>query len=214
MKTRIALAFGIASSLIASSAFAEDIVGSTGVEKKLRLGAQVDVLPGGTLDAKAQNFDKSFDLTTAYGIGLNFDYDVLPWLSVGLAPRYILNILPEDAGKDDKAIEQWDLRGRVTAHFPVIDKLQAYGFAAPGYSIIHDPNENDPEAPDDPSGFVVAFGGGATYDITPSIYLAGEVGYQLGFQSTSIKNPLNGSSIDMDVTTNFLHIGLGAGARF
>jgi opacity protein-like surface antigen len=196
-------------SLFATSAFADEIAGETSAAKKVSVGAQIDLLPAGTLTLDAPGLNVSSDAGFAYGVGLNASYDLTPNISIGLAPRIIFNIVAKDARDDAPVGKEYDLRARVTAHFPLIDKLQIFGFAAPGYSFLTDTNDKT----DNPSGFVLAFGGGATYDLAPNLFLTGEVGYQLGFQSVTAKD-LSGKDITIDETTDYLSIGLGGGTRF
>jgi hypothetical protein len=199
MKTRIALAFGLAGSLLATSAFAQE---GTAAAPKLTAGAQIDLLPVGTLTLDEADEGTAF----AYGIGASIDYAITPMISIGFAPRYIANVITDNAQDDADAAAELDLRLRVKAQFPVAPALNAYGFLAPGYSIIMLPD--DFEGVDDPAGLVVGFGGGVTYDVAPSFFVNGELGYQIGFQSTSF------AGNDVDFTSDYLHIGLGAGTRF
>ena len=59
------------------------------------------------------------------GVTGTFDYAINPYLSIGIAPRLVLNVKAEgnDSGDAGKEI---DLRARVTGHFPIIPKLEAY----------------------------------------------------------------------------------------
>jgi hypothetical protein len=186
--------------MLATTAFAQDAAGPA---PKMRLGAQVEILPLGTLEASAGGQSSSTDADIAYGIGATFDYDITPNFSIGAAPRFIFNVNGKDS--NDDAGKQLDLRVRATAHFPVAPQIQIYGFVAPGYSIVMLPSG---AGIDDPKGFAIGFGGGLTYDVAPKVFLSGEVGYQLGFQSTKVLDQ------DLDAKTRYLSIGLGAGARF
>jgi hypothetical protein len=196
MKIRIAVFATIASSFVASAALADEL--GAEAAPKVRIGAQVELLPTGSLDSEPDSATPK----VAYGVGLTFDYAITRNISIGVAPRMIFNVIDKDANGD--AASQLDLRARVKGHFPIADKIEAYGFVAPGYSIVMLP---DSEL-DNPAGLVLAFGAGATYDLTPRMFVSGEVGYQLGFQRTEVL----GETVDLG--TSYLHVGLGAGARF
>ena len=119
-------------------------------------------------------------------------------LYVGVAPQLILNV----KGKDDSSSgQELDLFARIMGRYPVADKVQLYGYLAPGFSIIFPP---DLPGVSNPTGFVLGFAGGVSYSITPTLFGSGEVGYQIGFQST-------GGS---DLKTRYLHIGFVIGAMF
>jgi len=210
MKIRIALVASMVGTLFASSAFADEVAGvSASAEKKFNVGVQAEMLPVGSLELGANGKSDTTDLKLSYGVGLNLSYDVTPNISVGLAPRYIFGIQSDEAQGDDTG-EELDLRARLTAHFPVAPGLQVFGFAAPGYSWLLDNSEE--EDFDNPEGFVLGFGGGATYDVSPNLYVSAEVGYQLGFQGFSADTPIG--TVDADTKTNFLDIGIGVGTRF
>jgi hypothetical protein len=208
MKTRAALVVALSGSLLATSAYAQEggvAVTQTAAPQKGRVGVQLELVPTGSLTIKSGPIDESHSAAFAYGVGGTFDYDVTPNISVGLAPRIIFNVIDKDAPSGADADKELDLRARFTAHFPVAPKLNVYGFAAPGYSIILLPSD---ARSDDPAGFVLGLGGGASFDVAPNLYVAGELGYQLGFQSVSYMGQ------SADVTTDLLSISLGAGARF
>jgi hypothetical protein len=213
MKTRIALvalSASLGSLLAAAPAFAADEGGDLAVAQaaappKARAAFQLELVPTGKLGVKATGIDQTYTAAFAYGIGGTFDYDVTPNLSIGLAPRLIFNVINKDAPSGAEAEKELDLRVRATAHFPIAPKLTLYGFAAPGYSIIL---QGDDARTDDPAGFVLGLGGGVTFDVAPRVFLAGELGYQLGFQSVTYMGE------SADVTTDLLSISLGGGARF
>jgi hypothetical protein len=203
VNTRIAFIAGTAVTLLASTAFAQDVESSASVASKASVGAQFELLPVGSfhLAIGEQSMDPS--AAVAYGIGGTFDYAVHEHLSIGVAPRLVLNVVPsEDDGFDeDDDASQLDLRARLKAHTAVAPGVEAYGYLAPGYSILFDDD-------DDASGFAIAVGAGATYDLTPATYLSGEIGYQKAFQGMEVQG------VDVEVNTSYLHLGFGAGTRF
>ena len=196
----------LASTLTAAAASAQEpVLTQTAPAHRSRAGVQLELLPAGKLVFEGGGFDASADTAVAYGITGTFDYDLLPWLSAGVAPRFVFNVIDAQAGDGEESRRELDLRARVTASTGLAGKLRAYGFLAPGYSILLAPSSDRLGTA---SGFVLAFGGGVTYDATPELYLTGELGYQVGFQNVDTGGLVVGAS------TEYLSVGLGAGKRF
>jgi hypothetical protein len=170
--------------------------------KKGSVAVQLELLPSGTLTLSGAGDDVSNDTDTAFALGGNLAFAVHPNFSIGFAPRIIFGVQGEGGTETAK---EFDLRARAELHGAIAPNAQVFGFVAPGYSFLVMPSDFPA---DDPSGLVVAFGAGASVDVTPQVFLTGEIGYQVGFQSTSFQGT------DVDVTTDFLHLGVGAGTRF
>jgi hypothetical protein len=172
------------------------ITGSVAHAEGIELGAQLQVMPfGSEVEVGAGDFSGSADLGTAFGIVGLADFAVHPNINIGAAPRLVFGIKGEDANEDADAATQLDLAARVTGHATVAPKLDVFGYASPGYSLIMIPDNED----DNPAGFILGFGGGAGYAVTPSLSVVGELGYTLGFQGVD----------DVDFATKLLHIGVG-----
>jgi hypothetical protein len=212
MKTRIAFAFGIAGSLFASSAFAQEVAATYQPEAKFSVGAQLEILPGGELTNKIEgggptiDGEQDVDLKAAYSIGGTFDYNVSPYLSVGFAPRLILNITADDVPEGFEASDnkEMDLRFRVKGQYPVIPKLSVYGYIAPGYSMLITESDDI----DNAHGFVIGGAVGASYDISPAVFASAELGYHRAYHSTSVEQ------VDVSAETSLMSFGLGVGTRF
>lgn len=203
-----AATFGFAAT--GSAAFADEAgASSTSTASKMRASAQVELLPTGELEAEVEGDSLSTDAATAYGISAAFDYALTPFLSIGLAPRLVLNVDSDESDDDSDPGKQLDLRARVLAHMPVAPKLEVYGYLSPGYSIAM----FDDEDLDNPKGFSIGGALGASYDVSPAMYLTGEVGYTKAFTSTDIM-VAPGQSVEADLDLSYLHVGLGAGTRF
>ena len=164
--------------------------------------AQVQLVPVGTLAFEAGNVDDSESTEIAYGFGGQVDYWVNDNISVGFAPRVLLNIKPD--GESDSA-SQIDLAARVQYNAPVNEQVKAFGFVAPGYSIL-----SLPDAAGDlsPKGFILGFGGGVRYGLDEKLFVQGEAGYTLGFQGGTEQGT------DYTFKTNLLHLGVGVGSAF
>jgi Outer membrane protein beta-barrel domain len=176
---------------------------SLGESSTMRLGVVLSPMPAGTLKGTAFGVTDSADTKFAFGIMPTFDFSLNQFLFVGLAPQYIFNVKP-DQGDADSA-QELDLRARIGGIAKVADTIRVFGYAAPGYSIIMLPDSAD--GIDNPAGFVLGFAAGAAFDLAPSTYLTGEIGYQVGYQSTKLLNN------DVDFKTNYLHVGVGLGFR-
>jgi opacity protein-like surface antigen len=213
MISRIALASMFATaatSFFASSALAQEASApAAGAASKMRAQAQIEMLPIGSGKASIGGDSTTTDAELAYGISAAFDYAVTPFLSIGVAPRLILNVAPDvDDGGDGDADKEVDLRARILAHFPVAPKLEAYAYVSPGYSIVL-PADSDA---DSSTGFGIGGAAGVTYDVSPSLFVNGELGYQRAFTSTEVM--LGADKIDVDLDLSYFHVGVGAGTRF
>jgi len=207
------LAVGTLATLMSSSAFAEDAAPSGSTDSsKLRLAAQFELLPTGSFSAKVANMDVSADTKVAYGVSAAVDYAVMPYVSVGVAPRLIFNVAakPADGQSDssDSSDTEIDLRARVMAHVPVSPGLELFAAVSPGYTIVTSSADGASNA----TGFAIAGAVGATYDLSPKMFLTGEVGYQRAFTSTDFT--VGAQKVSQDVDVSFMNIGIGAGTRF
>jgi opacity protein-like surface antigen len=222
MKTRLVVSLGFAGSLLASTALAQEgQVEKNAADaqlKRLSLGAQIELVPYGQISAGNDDVDFKEDTAFIYGVGANLDFYLNQYLSIGFAPRFLLNVTTKDQAdeqEDDDALKQLDLRARVKGEFPVSRVAHLYGYVAPGYSLIF-ANDNDfgPVNIDDAKGFVLAFAAGATFDLSANLFLNTEVGYQLGFQQSSASLDGIDGDADFDFKTNNLAVGVGLGTRF
>jgi hypothetical protein len=153
--------------------------------------------------------DQSNDLKFAYGVGITASYVIIPGLSAGIAPQAIFNVIPKNASGD--AAKEFDIMARIAYAYPVIPQLSVGVEVLPGYSIISLPSSMSNQGGvkvDNPKGFVIGFGATAAYDINNMFFANLGVGYQMGFQSTSVA----GSSVDSK--TSFLRILVGGGVKF
>jgi hypothetical protein len=131
-----------------------------------------------------------------------------PYLSIGVAPRLVLNVKPSDGADGADADKEIDLRARITGRLPVAPGVELYASVMPGYSIV----TSSQDGVDSATGFALAGALGATYDLTPKIFLGAEVGYQRAF--TSATESIAGQNLSADLELSYLHVGIGAGTRF
>jgi opacity protein-like surface antigen len=204
------LAAGTLGTLLSSSAFAEDgdVTGGSATSK-MSVQAQVEMLPMGSSKTTVGGISFSGDNKLAYGVTGMFDYAITPYLSIGVAPRLVLNVAsdnPDGAERSDTG-QQIDLRARIVGHYPVIPALQLYASLSPGYTIISSQDEAESA-----KGFAIAGAVGVTYDITPKLFINGEAGYQRAFTSADVMR--NGQTGALDLDVSYMHVALGAGTRF
>lgn len=178
------------------------------VAPRVWLGAHFGLSPVGSLKATAKangnEASMDFDASTAYEIGAHFDFQVLPFLSVGLAPAFLFNI---KSPNDTDSAKQLDLPLRITAGANLIPQLRLYGFVAPGYTILFPPSDPDTGETMHPSGFMIGFGGGAGFKVTPKLAFTGEIGYQLRYPSET--ETVLGTPVDLTLQDNFLTFAIG-----
>jgi opacity protein-like surface antigen len=193
--------------LLSSPAFADDSISTNASDSKMRVEAQFELLPLGSAKETTAGISVSGDTAVAYGISGAFDYAVMPYLSIGVAPRLVLNVKGKD-NETGNSSNEIDLRARIRAHVPVMPGVELFASLYPGYTIVTSPMDGIDSA----TGFAIGGAVGATYDISPKLFVGGEVGYQRAF--TSVKMSSQGQSVSDDVDVSYMHIGLGAGTRF
>jgi opacity protein-like surface antigen len=209
MKSRMILAGATLGTLISTSVFAEDTGISTRSDAtRMRVQAQVEMLPLGSGKASIAGSSTTTDAATAYGVTAMFDYAITPYLSIGMAPRLVFNVTTDDADAGDSADKQLDLRARLVGHYPVARGVELYGALTPGYTIILASTDGVNNA----TGFALGGAAGVTYDLSPKAFIGAEVGYQRAFTSTDLM--LGTQSVSADLDLSYMHVGLGAGTRF
>ena len=140
------------------------------------------------------------DAAFAYGLGLSVGYQVIPHLVVGLAPQAIFNVKEKATTPPVDAVREYDLMARVAGELEVVEGTTAYAEVLPGYSLI--------TTDSGPKGFVIAFGLGATMQMTDRIFVNVGGGYQIGYQKWS-----EGANT-YTTSTKYIRVALGGGVRF
>jgi DNA gyrase inhibitor GyrI len=156
------------------------------------LGVAFDMFPVGTLSTSANSSDTVF----AVGVSAFVDYSLSPWLAFGVSPQVIFRVKPD--GLVDESAKELDLRGRLTARLPLSPKVRVFGRLSPGYSVIVLPSFPGLDRPN-PAGLVMDVSVGAEVAVLPRLFIVSGLGYQMGFQSTSVG----------DFRTRYLHLGAG-----
>ncbi|HJX64960.1 MAG TPA: outer membrane beta-barrel protein [Polyangia bacterium] len=178
-------------------------------ESKFQVGVAFLPILLGKYKMSGGGMNESQDLKFAYGFGITAGYTVIPGLSVGLAPQLILGLKPDVAGAPSDSATELDIMARIAYAYHVIPALAIYAEVMPGYSIIMIPDSwKGGVSMDSAKGFVFAGGVGAAYDINEMFFVNLAVGYQIGFQSTSVM------STSVDMKTSALRIAVGGGVKF
>jgi hypothetical protein len=113
---------------------------------------------------------------TAYAIGAVAEWNVLRWLAVGVAPRYIIGL---SAAQANGPASQLDLRARIALGWNVTHALRLYAFCDPGYSLISASNADYDAFPPSSGAFALEAGAGVRFAAKPGLAVTAEVGYQV-----------------------------------
>jgi hypothetical protein len=197
----------LATVALAGPARADDVT-----QRKGFLGADFELLPNGSITIGSGNNNNTNDAQAATAVGVIAETQVDELVTVGLAPRYVFGINAKNSTGDSSS--QLDLRARVTVGGRVgVPKLRVYGFGEPGWSIVFIPQSvrlNNQSY--HPNGFVINAGGGLSYELSSSLRGYFELGYQWGFQGTTINvtaPPLPVVTADVTASDNFFQLGFG-----
>ncbi|MBC8133654.1 MAG: outer membrane beta-barrel protein, partial [Deltaproteobacteria bacterium] len=144
---------------------------------RTRLGLNLVSMPLGSFSTEFGAVTGSVDATSAFGIRPFFDYLLTPYFFIGFGPTYAFNVKPKNFPGD--AGTQLDLSLRLGGNAPISDTVQLYGYLSPGYSII------TRDGGSDSTGFALGVNAGAMYTLSSTIFLNGELGYQIGYQTTT-----------------------------
>jgi hypothetical protein len=167
---------------------------------KLWIGGGLELEPNGSITASAGGQSASIGTDTGqFGIDVMALYAVHPMVSVGIAPRYLLNIHAGDGGDSAK---MFDIRAVAAVHKEVAPKITALGMLGLGYASISVPDQGGMSIPS-PAGLTISAHAGAGYAIGPKLMATALLGYELGLESASE----GGQSVDYHF--NFFSFGVG-----
>lgn len=189
----------------AAPAASDTVAASAAVEpaefqsKKLQVGIAFLPMALGRFTTQPGGVRETDDSAFAYGVNLSVGYEVLPGLSVGLAPQAILNV---KAKQDSDTAKEFDIMVRVAYAYPIVERTKIYAEFLPGYSIITPPIGTAAK------GLVFALGAGCALDMTDRIFVNLGVGYQMGFQKRT------DGSTDYDVKPKYVRVAFGGGVKF
>jgi hypothetical protein len=146
------------------------------------------------------------DAKFAPGYLLTIGYEVIPGLSVGVAPQWLTQVQPKtdptESGTPITAWNEYDLLARVAYGYRFVEATKVYAEVLPGYSIMK-PAEGHAS-----KGFVIAFGAGLALDMGDHAFANLGVGYQQGFQN------LPATDLGAQTRTSYWRFAIGGGARF
>jgi hypothetical protein len=184
----------------ATAASAKDSGAAPAAASKMRVGITLVPTPFGVLHSASTESESSVGSVFAFAVMPTFDFVLHPNTFIGLAPSYTFHIKARGADVDPS--RQLDLLLRLGGTAPVGLRFHPYGYLALGYSFISDlPGGAGAQ------GLVIGLHGGSQIDLTPTLFLAAELGYQAGFQ-----RDLH-SLTQSEARTSFVQIGAGIGVR-
>lgn len=166
-------------------------------EPAVRLGAEVAVLPFGTLHGSAGGTATRSDTAMAMAIGGVLQHPIARVATFDLAPRLLFNVKGQDA---EQSATQLDLRARVTIGTYPTPQLRVFAAIEPAYSYLFLPDAGDMGVP---NGFALGFGAGAEIGVAPKTKVTIALGYQRAYHSTKVLTE------DLDLSTSFLHFAFG-----
>lgn len=162
---------------------------------KMRVGVNLVPMPIGKVKVNVGGVSNSTNTAIAFGLAPFYDYAVNEFFFVGGSLQYTLNVKASGAGSAGSA---FDILARAGGNAPVTDTVSLYGYVTPGYGFVMPPSGGSTG-----KGFIIGFHGGAMMAVTSTIYVEGQLGYQLGFQKAN----------SVDTRFSYLQIGLGGGIK-
>jgi len=166
----------------------------------LWVGAGGELMPAGSFNTTTAGTTASGDTATAFGLVGLLDYQLSPVLSVGLAPRYVLNV---KGSTDNESGSMLDLRAYASAGTMISPQARLFAMGGLGYSIIYLPTNGATDVPN-PAGLTLTLGGGIAYAMNPRLVVLATASYEFGFQSVSE------GGVETDLKLDYLSLGLGA----
>lgn len=189
-----------------SPAFADDTVAATAAEPTIRVQAQLEwLIPSGFGRFTVDNFPSTVDLPDTHAIGGSVDDALTPHFSIGVAPRLVYNVA---AKGDPSADKELDLRACIRARSALGSGFEVYASFLPGYVTLLSGGFGTYSS----KGYALGGAVGFTYDLSPHLFIGGEIGFQRSFTTTNLT--LAGDSIVFDLEVSYLHMGIGAGMQF
>jgi hypothetical protein len=171
------------------------------------VGVMFALLPVGTLAAtsptRTQNPNLSADSVFAVAVAPFVDVPLSREFAIGASPQVIFRVKADGAAGESS--KEFDLRARFTGRMPLSPKVRVYGRLSPAYSIISQQGtSSSTTSMSDPSGFLIDFAVGSEVALLPNLFLVVDLGYQLGFQSSTSSD----GSTTFD-GSRYLHLGAG-----
>jgi hypothetical protein len=181
-----------------STAPAEAGTAAAAVEPDVRIGGELALLPFGSLKLAAQGESLSTDTAVAMGIGGVVQHPFRRYFTIEFVPRLLFHVKGVDAAQ---SATELDLRARITAGNHVTPRIRLYGAVEPGYSFLFLPDDSGDSQT--PNGAVIGLAAGTAFEVAPRTRMTAELGYQFGFQSTSVMGT------DLDVNASLMHLAVG-----
>jgi hypothetical protein len=164
------------------------------------LGVMFELLPVGSLRGSTNGTTVTSDALVTVALAPFLDVPLSPWFAVGVSPQFVFKV---KSGGTDSTTE-YDLRARLTVRDPVTPTTRMFFRFSPGYSILSVPAGVLPDSASTPGGAYFDFAVGSEVTVAPGLILVVDLGYQFGFQGTTLAN-----GAEVDYRTQFVHLGVG-----
>ena len=180
-------------------------------DQKMIAGFQSEWLPAGGFYYSGPDGQSSTPADTAWAFSGWFGWEPIDRVEIGGLAR---DVAREEPSGTMAIGHETVLAARVAVHTRPTDQVDVWFSFAPGWSMIHLP-EGPRYAYGDPSGFVFDVGVGAGYPLGGRLWGVGTIGYQRGFQhaARAAYGPVPRDEM-VDLTTDYLHLGVGLAYRF
>jgi hypothetical protein len=159
------------------------------------IGGQFELLPAGVVSNANRSDLPPGDIATTVGVSGSAELFIGSSVAVGVNPGMVISL---KGGNSRFSATQYDLRGRVRIGKLVDDRFTAHVYGSAGGSWIVS-RDDDPTA----AGPIFGFGAGVSQRLEGSTFVTFELGYQVGFQKTSV------NSVELDGSSDLFHVAIG-----
>jgi hypothetical protein len=150
-----------------------------GMDGQGYFGFEASLLPYGTFHTQAGTLGINSDADVGYGLGLDYSERLSEYIAIGFSPRVLLHVESSDEAYNNTEL---DFRARLRAGGTVYKHLRLFAELTPGYAIVFPPAVAKSK---DPNGFIIGFGGGASWGIARRTAVTLLIGYQQGFEQVA-----------------------------
>jgi hypothetical protein len=174
-------------------------------------GFQSEWLPVGGFMYDGPDGTAAQSASPAWGLSAWIGWEPMDRLEIGAQVRYVAGEAPPG---NTQFGHELDVSARFAAHSRPYDKIDTWFSLAPGWSSAHLPGGPMYAYPD-PAGFILDVGLGIAYPIEGRLWGVATAGYQRGFQHSS-EHVLGRTwaSQQIEMTTDYAHVGVGLAVRF
>src|ERR1041385_3214023 len=125
------------------------VVAPAAEDTRPKIGAELAIMPVGSLGASVGNMSTRVDSATAMGLGATARFPLNSVFALDIAPRLVFNVKGSDA---DNSATELDVRARLSAGGDAAPGVRVYAAVAPGYSALFLPDSSGDSST--PTGFI------------------------------------------------------------